>query len=187
MPNSISFERLRKKENPSASDIKLPGTANLLKGLHNIPKDILCVPHVSELEAYWVECMKRGEDWNDKVMRVWEKEGGKRTESTPVRPQGKSRWDYPIKGLGWVRSWMLWRRKQTWWVRDHDEGHNFMSTFSQWRSSRKESRPEQHWDKRHPLRRRSIVRSLIFLEDSLQSARMRTRRPRMKSPRPNYE
>jgi len=113
MPNSISFERLRKKETPSASDSKLPGTANLLKGLNNIPRDILCVPHVSELEAYWVECMKRGEDWNDKVMRVWEREGGKRTESTPVRPHGKSRWDYPIKGLGWVRSWMLWRREQS--------------------------------------------------------------------------
>lgn len=57
--------------------------------------------------------MKRGETWNARVMKIWEQEGGKRTESTPVLEMGASRWDYPIKGLAWVRSWMLWRCKFT--------------------------------------------------------------------------
>jgi len=109
-PASISFERLQKKRGDAPiTTKKLAGTSNLLKGLRNIPKDVLCVPHIRDLEAYWVECMKRGEEWNGKVMKVWEAEGGQRTESTPA--VSHSRWEHPIKGLAWVRSWMLWRCK----------------------------------------------------------------------------
>ncbi|KAG7566894.1 hypothetical protein FFLO_01395 [Filobasidium floriforme] len=108
-PASISHSRLlSSRGQPQIPlDNKLPGTSNLLKGLRNIPKDILCVPHVEDLEKYWVGCMQSGEAWKERVMDVWIAEGGKRTESTPV-VEG-SRWEHPIKGLAWVRSWMLWR------------------------------------------------------------------------------
>jgi hypothetical protein len=118
------------------------------------------VPHVEDLEKYWVGCMQRGEAWKERVMNVWVAEGGKRTESTPV-VEG-SRWEYPIKGLAWVRSWMLWRCKSRFRVLQQEIGSTRISSLiadpfgpcSQWLSSRKESQPDLRSVKRLQPQRR---------------------------------
>jgi hypothetical protein len=118
------------------------------------------VPHVEDLEKYWVGCMQRGEAWKERVMDVWIAEGGKRTESTPVVE--RSRWEYPIKGLAWVRSWMLWRCKSRFRVLQQEIGSTRISSLiadpfgpcSQWLSSRKESQPDLRSVKRLQPRRR---------------------------------
>lgn len=117
-PDSISydtFESHKPAAERSSTERRKSGASNLLKGLLNLPEDALHVPTATNVEKYWVECMKEGESWGEQVKSVFKKEKGESAlgdTKHEVGPEQKvARWKYPVQGLNWVRSWMLWRRK----------------------------------------------------------------------------
>lgn len=72
-----------------------------------------------ELERAWVNGMNDGEAWHaryrDKIIVAMKRE----KQDLTMMEIEKPRWKYPIEGLDWVRSWMLWRRE---FFVLHDEG-----------------------------------------------------------------
>jgi hypothetical protein len=150
-PASISLSRFPGRSSPPETKPGETPPPNLLKGLKNIPADVLVVPQASDLEKYWVECMHRGEIWRTKVLDVWRRENqgtGAKVLSELEKQMGRedertSRWAYPVKGLNWVRSWMIWRRKFP-FSRHVLRSDLTLPLLLKWPSSLRVYRPERH-------------------------------------------
>ncbi|WVQ74997.1 hypothetical protein IAR50_004605 [Cryptococcus sp. DSM 104548] len=61
---------------------------NLLLGLKGLSSEQIGIPDREYLEKHWVAEMKKGYDYHDKPAAIW---------------------TWPIDGMAWVRSWMLFR------------------------------------------------------------------------------
>jgi len=83
---------------------KKTGASSLAKGFKGLPRQQMRIPMGDELERAWVDGMNEAEEWfAQNAARLVD--GGK----GQVVMEKKTRWRYPIEGLDWVRSWMLWR------------------------------------------------------------------------------
>jgi hypothetical protein len=82
------------------------GASSLAKGFKGLTRDKMRIPMGEELEKAWVDGMNEGEEW---FVRNGTKLGqGQAVQEATAKA---TRWRYPIEGLDWVRSWMLWRRE----------------------------------------------------------------------------
>ncbi|KAJ9123349.1 hypothetical protein QFC22_001548 [Naganishia vaughanmartiniae] len=99
LPYSIAVSSIPRELRPDSASGK--PASNLLQALkHLTPTQLAGLPTCEELEREWIRQMNEGTRWH---LRRYEEGSGGGLSTRMVD------WEWPIPGLDFVRSWMLWR------------------------------------------------------------------------------
>ncbi|KAJ9107343.1 hypothetical protein QFC21_000793 [Naganishia friedmannii] len=97
LPYSIAVSSIPRELRPDSNSGK--PASNLLQALkHLTPTQLAGLPTCEELEREWIRQMNKGTNWH-----LQRHNGGEGLSTRMVE------WEWPIPGLDFVRSWMLWR------------------------------------------------------------------------------
>ncbi|KAJ9123736.1 hypothetical protein QFC24_003510 [Naganishia onofrii] len=97
LPYSIAVSSIPRELRPDSASGK--PASNLLQALKNLtPTQLAGLPTCEELEKEWIKQMNEGTRWH-----LQRHQGGEGLSTRMVD------WQWPIPGLDFVRSWMLWR------------------------------------------------------------------------------